>query len=188
MSAQKRPMKIPRTFGEKVEHEMNRCRHFNGVQNDACDAGINYHELLGSETGCFAHIPCFNDEESKVVCSKLQFYSLEEATKIVTKREAHIKEFIEELNNSICSICKVQVKQRQVGRCVYGTCGHRLYQGTVMPQFAEDPTKLPCKCNCPESCEHVWDGESVELEDESGFSVTCSRCGILAIEHDMMVM
>lgn len=188
MSAQKRLMKIPKTFEEKVEHEMNCCRHFNGVQNNKCEAGINYHELLGSEPGCFAHMPCFNDEKSKVVCPRREFYSLEKSTKIVTEREAHIKQFIEELNQGICSICKIQVKQRQVGRCVYGTCGHRLYQGTVMPQFVEDPEKISCTCNCPDSCEHQWDGKSVELEDGLGFSVSCSRCGILAIEHDTMVM
>ena len=166
---------------------MNRCIHFNGVQHDVCDAGVNYHGLMGSETGCFAHMPCFNDEKSTVVCPKRQFPSREEAEKDVTESDARIAKFIEELNQSICSICKVQVKQRQVGRCVYGTCGHRLYQGTVMPEFAEDPSKIPCNCNCPDSCEHVWDGEGEELEG-GGSSVSCSRCGMLAIDHDMMVM
>lgn len=181
-------MKIPKTFDEKVKQEMNRCIHFNGVQHNVCDADVNYHELLGSEVGCFAHMPCFNDEKSTVVCSKRQFYSREEAEKVVKDHEARLAEFIEQLNQSICPICKVQVKQRQVGRCVYGTCGHRLYQGTVMPEFAEDPSKLPCKCNCPESCEHKWDGPEVEFDEGRGSSVSCSKCGTTAIEHDMMVM
>lgn len=180
-------MKIPKTFEDKVTQEMNRCIHFNGIMNDACEAGINYHELLGSEVGCFAHMPCFNDEKSTVICPKQEFYSREQAEAKVNESEAHIKEFIENLNNGICPICKIQVKQKQVGRCVYGTCGHRLYQGTVMPEFAEDPSKVPCNCNCPKSCGHKWDGPEVDL-DGGGYSVTCSNCRMTAIDHDTMVM
>lgn len=181
-------MKIPeKTFEEKVKQEMNRCIHFNGIMHSECKSGINYYELMGSDPECFAHMPCFNDEHSTVVCSKRQFLSREEAEKDVTESDARIAKFIEELNQSICSICKVQVKQRQVGRCVYGTCGHRLYQGTVTPEHAEDPTKIPCRCNCPKSCEHKWDGPGVDLY-EGGNSVTCSNCGMTAIDHDMMVM
>lgn len=43
-----------------------------------------------------------------------------------------------------------------------------------------------CKCSCPESCEHVWDGEPVEEEDMA--TRTCSRCGKWAMNHDMWVL
>jgi len=42
-----------------------------------------------------------------------------------------------------------------------------------------------CKCNCPESCEHIWDGE--RIEDEQVATATCSRCGKWAINHDIWV-
>lgn len=120
----------------RVQVGMNRCVHFNGVMNNECAAGVNYHGLLGSGYGCFAHMPCFNDEASTVVCSKATFLTEQEARQQVDEHEKHVQEFIRQLNGSICPTCKVQVKQRQVGPCVYGTCGHRLYQGKVNPEFA----------------------------------------------------
>jgi hypothetical protein len=47
------------------------------------------------------------------------------------------------------------------------------------------PSTKECKCNCPASCEHKWDGPT---HREPGMStVTCSRCGEWAISHDMWV-
>lgn len=43
-----------------------------------------------------------------------------------------------------------------------------------------------CKCRCPESCEHTWDGPFAPMLH--GGSATCSRCGMLAITHDMQVV
>lgn len=126
----------------RVRVEMNRCIHFNGVMNDECNAGINYHALMGSGVGCFAHMPCFNDEASPVTCGKATFPTEQEARARVDEHEKHIQEFIHQLNNSICPTCKVEVRQRQVGPCVYGTCGHRLYQGKVNPKFIEGETRI----------------------------------------------
>jgi hypothetical protein len=48
------------------------------------------------------------------------------------------------------------------------------------------PSTATCRCNCPESCEHKWDGPTVRFEN--GASVTCSRCGMDAMSHSLMVM
>jgi hypothetical protein len=41
-----------------------------------------------------------------------------------------------------------------------------------------------CECKCPEGpCTHKWDGPEKELS--MGFTVTCSKCGMPAISHDM---
>lgn len=126
----------------RTREEMHKCVHFNGTMNDECDAGINYHGLLGEGVGRFAHMPCFSDKQSTVACSKAQFLSESEARAKVDAHEVHIQEFIQQLNNSICPTCKVQVKQKQIGPCVYGTCGHRLYQGTVNPEFAYEEKRI----------------------------------------------
>lgn len=46
----------------------------------------------------------------------------------------------------------------------------------------------PCRCNCyaagKTDCDHKWDGKWWEREDGRMGSVTCSVCGMLAIEHD----
>jgi hypothetical protein len=69
----------------------------------------------------------------------------------------------------------------------------------------------PCRCNCGyrcggpgvcqlgvleclqqtdgkhfvRDCDHVWDGEPYESEDGCISSATCSRCGAVAMYHDM---
>lgn len=37
-------------------------------------------------------------------------------------------------------------------------------------------------------CAHVWDGKEKEIDMMGGtaYSVTCSRCGLSAISHDMI--
>lgn len=48
-----------------------------------------------------------------------------------------------------------------------------------------------CRCDCPRSCEHVWDGEKM-LRDASGrvcgATAICSRCGMSAMDHDVRVL
>lgn len=49
-----------------------------------------------------------------------------------------------------------------------------------------------CSCACPAGkCDHIWDGP-VHNEDQGtygGFeSATCSKCGMLAVEHDLKAL
>ena len=46
-----------------------------------------------------------------------------------------------------------------------------------------NPDKCYCACSTGGPCEHKWDGGWVEIEN--GGSASCSRCGCLAISHDM---
>lgn len=39
--------------------------------------------------------------------------------------------WLEALARGECPVCKRKVEKKQVGRCVYGDCGHRLYQGRL---------------------------------------------------------
>jgi hypothetical protein len=51
------------------------------------------------------------------------------------------------------------------------------------------PQSAKCSCECPDGpCEHVWDGELYTSSDGLGESATCSRCGMVAMHHDMWVM
>ena len=44
-----------------------------------------------------------------------------------------------------------------------------------------------CYCACPDGpCQHDWSGPWVEFEN--GGSTSCSRCGMLAMNHDIRVM
>lgn len=59
--------------------------------------------------------------------------------------------------------------------------------------FQCGPSSAGCKCNCGTGateriCEHKWDGKEEFHEYPEGgcsSSVTCSRCGMSAMSHDM---
>jgi hypothetical protein len=62
--------------------------------------------------------------------------------------------------------------------------------------FSCGPSSEKCTCNCPGGpCEHQWDGpwqDLIDLDGEgneyvSGSSATCSKCGMLCLEHDLWV-
>ncbi len=46
-------------------------------------------------------------------------------------------------------------------------------------------SKCKCACSTGGPCEHKWGGPVKELE--RGASVTCSRCGMDAMSHDLWV-
>lgn len=56
--------------------------------------------------------------------------------------------------------------------------------------FAHASHAGECYCACPDGpCQHTWDGP--EFTDTDGCfvsSATCSRCGAIAMYHDMRVM
>jgi hypothetical protein len=62
----------------------------------------------------------------------------------------------------------------------------------VFTHVACGPSSASCKCQCPNGpCEHKWDGEERVHEYPEGgcsCSVTCSRCGMDSMSHDMWVM
>lgn len=55
--------------------------------------------------------------------------------KELTESDGDYQEILKKLRatveGSMCQICNKEVKKVQVGRCVYGNCGHRLYQGKI---------------------------------------------------------
>lgn len=61
-------------------------------------------------------------------------------------------------------------------------------KGDGVTVMACGPHSATCECNCPDSCEHKWDGPVVEFDEGRGSTVTCSRCGMTAFEHSMWVM
>lgn len=76
----------------------NRCKHFNGTINDACDAGVNYKQLAGEpEYGYATRLPCFTDNPFgkgavKAACDKFCLPSAEE----IRERENEIKKTLEQ--------------------------------------------------------------------------------------------
>jgi hypothetical protein len=67
------------------------------------------------------------------------------------------------------------------------------FSSKELTMFACGPSTATCKCTCgtkadPRVCEHKWDGAEEFREYPEGgcsSSVTCSRCGMSAMSHDM---
>ena len=71
--------------------------------------------------------------------------------------------------------CKLNEQDKQACRCNCGyTCGRKC--GLPIMECME--------VHYIKDCEHQWDGLVVEFE--GGGSVSCSKCGMLAIDHGIM--
>jgi hypothetical protein len=82
------------------------------------------------------NFPCFKDRCENTSCSQQSFYTDEEAWQRIVDSTQRFNEMFAKIANDICPTCdKPYTRQRQVGRCVYAEpCGHRLYQGSVVPK------------------------------------------------------
>jgi hypothetical protein len=75
------------TFRDKlIRQGQSDCRHFNGIQNKCCEAGVNYDQL----TGDTLVLPCKKNfvslKRDPALCDKFQTMTLEEATKEADER------------------------------------------------------------------------------------------------------
>jgi hypothetical protein len=56
------------------EQKANKCRHFNGLMNAACDAGVSYASVKQTRTGGHGfNFPCFKDRMEGCACEKQSF-------------------------------------------------------------------------------------------------------------------
>ncbi len=120
------------------EQIANCCVHFTGTQHDTCKAGVNYVALAGGQI--LATLPClrggFWAEKAAQhggfrVCTSERRPTPEEVEAEASAAESSLREFSEHIKAGRCPHCKRPVRMRQVGHCVYGDCGHRLYQGKL---------------------------------------------------------
>ncbi len=125
---------VVKTPNQRVQEEMDRCRHFNGVQNDICEAGINFRALVGEPFyGWVKRLPCLKEYGSGINCGVSSFPSRTDAEAALKKRDEATVAFLKKVfEDRICPGCDQPYEGKQVGRCVYcERCGYRLYQGTA---------------------------------------------------------
>lgn len=112
------------------------CRHFTGIHQDICKAGIRYDSVRDHQPGYrMARWPCLTLDKSPAatICEKRDYWTAEESRAMVASDDAAVAKFIADLDAGNCPHCGRPVeKQEQVGSCVYASpCGHRLGQGTA---------------------------------------------------------
>ncbi|MFA5937502.1 MAG: hypothetical protein WC822_06530 [Candidatus Paceibacterota bacterium] len=118
-----------RTLEEQIAQK---CRHFNGLMNEACDVGVRYEDVR--DTTVAPHrFPCLKGETLYGgFCVKASFPTPEEVAAEVKEIDDELRQWNENMANNICPHCKKPMHKYQVGRCVYASpCGHRLYQGRL---------------------------------------------------------
>ena len=130
-----------------VANSMRRCVHFNGIMDlsiDApkdedrkCAAGVSYASVTGNVADPNASllskpIPCFADRDAgSLPCAARKFMTREEAVADWLDDKARISEYFAKIRAGECPNHKRKVELRQVGSCVYGDCGCRMYQGKL---------------------------------------------------------
>lgn len=106
------------------------CRHFNGVQNKVCKAGIEYAAFYRKGS-----IPCLPDEQGKTPqrCDQFAYKTVEELEEHDRQVAEAVSKWLKNFAAGMCPHCGRKIEQKkQVGRCVYAEpCGCRLYQGKL---------------------------------------------------------
>lgn len=110
------------------------CRHFTGIQNDTCEAGIDYVSVRDDSGPGMYKWPCISSKGCQTSCVSFAHYTEEE----IAEREREVLEALTAFDRfmahktDVCPHCgKVVNSLRKVGRCVYGSCGCRMWQGSI---------------------------------------------------------
>ena len=105
------------------------CRHFNGIQSSACDAGIDY----GRVPRPLPCLPRFDDGTVPGGCPQYAVRTPAELAADAAELEAIFAKMRLRSERGECLHCGAPVfRERQVGRCIYADpCGHRQGQGAA---------------------------------------------------------
>lgn len=110
----------------------NKCRHFNGLMHNVCDAGIAYQSVQNHRERPL-RLPCLKEDGCTERCPKASFLSVEEIAVKEAEIRATVVNALTEMLSGICPHCHLKVeKQVQRGTCLYNQpCGCRLGVGTL---------------------------------------------------------
>lgn len=81
----------------RITSKMNRCVHFTGTRDEACEAGVNYRQLVGGDDfGWGTRLPCLTDtftpkNGDKVSCGQCRMTTREEAEAEVEESDASFR-------------------------------------------------------------------------------------------------
>jgi hypothetical protein len=124
---------------KRISEYMDKCAHFNGVQNDTCKAGVNYESAF--PTG---GIPCFRVSESPGRCSLVQLPTREQATQRYEEREAQIEKSLNAMRAAHADAAEKGFGKRNggVSQCPCPACG----TGTIRYSVASLNGHMHARC------------------------------------------
>lgn len=119
-----------------VRQYEGRCHHFNGIQHDCCEAGVNYRELAGIETGMALVIPCLPEKNYETKRREEMHETVRECSKLQrTTHEEAVAEAIESIERST-----------KVMRVMVAAHDHAKTQGLTKDHGGS--SSLPCPTGC----------------------------------------
>ena len=124
-----------------IGREMDGCVHFAGLMTItgpgewepviACRAGVEYAKVKIPKDGGGFWFPCHKSRCGPSTCASAKFPSRDEAEAEWLAMKARLRARSDAIARSECPDHKIKITLRQVGACVYGSCGCRLYQGKL---------------------------------------------------------
>lgn len=111
------------------------CKHFNGIMNKVCLAGVLY-ESVRNEKGSLSDrnvYPCFEGTDCEIVCLKREWMTQEDVEEREKDIANHVQKMVENSRNGGCMICGEQVEYMiQVHQAMYAhPCNHRMGVGSA---------------------------------------------------------
>jgi hypothetical protein len=111
-----------------------KCRHFNGIQHDCCDAGVSYKSVRdGSAKGPYRW-PCNTVMDqgrgpAVTVCERRSLLTQDEHAQQETELRAAVDRALSAVAAGKCHVCGADAEPSTVvRRCRYAACGHRIGQ------------------------------------------------------------
>lgn len=171
------------------------CKFYNGdFHNERCEAGVAYRDVTTEpdrNEGSAYRKPCIDWELWNKAHGRTGFDNERQAEEWAKRGQCDKRQ---EPTNEEVQGWEAETKRRT------DEVVESLSRGIVPPgvMVCGPGAFGKCKCNCPTSCEHVWDGPVVRDEDPDSAEIlgdeyvpssvetaTCSRCGKWQINHDM---
>lgn len=124
---------MPKSHKEQI---LNKCRHFNGLMNDVCKAGVAYADVRGGLDKY--RLPCLKDQSEGTSCEKCSYFTEPEADARVAEtakrfnrtmeaREAivaHLGPFVKGVSGSGAIDCPVCAGNKSLRFSRAGVNGH----------------------------------------------------------------
>ena len=145
------------------------CIHFTGIQSNYCDAGVVYRDIWDNSR----RLPCILDSGSTSVCPHLQPPTQEQVALYEQQMQETLNQLLADMQNGICPHCGKKLEwEQQIGRCAYGSCGCRLWQGKARTKAqlmaAQNPTEAPRTGVLDEARENVPEmAKGADLQSEN---------------------